>query len=230
MEVQESSQEFNWETWGNARRNGDLPSLAREGNSEVDRRKREELEQPRKFQEDDELYEEKALGQKRFARGMAAAIQKNFARATYCPAGCPDDTTTTTGCPDGATMTATPTEQCHAQCAAFSPFVLSGSPRSMRSPPGLTAETSIGGVENEIKILSGKSWRQDQAKRDQVMIQNLEKNPTTICVDSGAGESVCPVDFFPDYEMHQTERSETFTELREGRSSGPWARKGLSSK
>ena len=38
------------------------------------------------------------------------------------------------------------------------------------------------------------------------MIQNLEKNPTTICVDSGAGESVCPVDFFPDYETHQTEK------------------------
>ena len=68
------------------------------------------------------------------------------------------------------------------------------------------AEASIGGVENEIRIVSGKSWRQDQAKDEEVMIQNLEKNPTTICVDSGAGESVCPVDFFPDYEMHQTEK------------------------
>ena len=38
------------------------------------------------------------------------------------------------------------------------------------------------------------------------MIQNLEKNPTTICIDSGAGESVCPVDFFPDYPMHETEK------------------------
>ena len=38
------------------------------------------------------------------------------------------------------------------------------------------------------------------------MMQNLEKNPTTICVDSGAGESVCPVDFFPDYETHHTEK------------------------
>ena len=38
------------------------------------------------------------------------------------------------------------------------------------------------------------------------MIQNLERNPTNICIDSGAGESVCPVDFFPDYEMHKTEK------------------------
>ena len=76
----------------------------------------------------------------------------------------------------------------------------------MRSPPGREAETSIGGVEDEIKIVSGNFWRRDQAKNEEVMIQNLEKNPTTICVDSGAGESVCPVDFFPDYEMHQTEK------------------------
>ena len=62
----------------------------------------------------------------------------------------------------------------------------------------------IGGVEDEIKISTGKSWRQDQAKRNEVMVQNLEKNPTIICIDSGAGESVCPVDFFPDYEMHHT--------------------------
>ena len=38
------------------------------------------------------------------------------------------------------------------------------------------------------------------------MIQNLEKNPTKIRVDTGAGESVCPVDNFPDYEMHETEK------------------------
>ena len=43
-------------------------------------------------------------------------------------------------------------------------------------------------------------------KSEEVMIQSLEKNPTEICVDSGAGESVCPVDFFPDYEMHETEK------------------------
>ena len=41
---------------------------------------------------------------------------------------------------------------------------------------------------------------------EKVMIRNLEKNPTMICVDSGAGESVCPVDAFPDYETHETEK------------------------
>ena len=45
-----------------------------------------------------------------------------------------------------------------------------------------------------------------RSKSEEVMIQNLEKNPTTICIDSGAGESVCPVDFFPDYETHETEK------------------------
>ena len=47
------------ELMGNASGNGDRPSLAREGDSEVDRRKREELQQPRRPQEDEELYEEK---------------------------------------------------------------------------------------------------------------------------------------------------------------------------
>ena len=60
--------------------------------------------------------------------------------------------------------------------------------------------------ESEITIKSGRSWRQVQAKSEEVVIQNLEKNPTTICIDSGAGESVCPVDFFPDYETHETEK------------------------
>ena len=104
------------------------------------------------------------------------------------------------------TTTGASTEDCHAQRAAFCPFGLSGSPRLIRSPPGL----DIGGVDNEIKIKSGKSWRQDQAKSEEVMIQNLEKNPTTICVDSGARESVCPVDFSPYYEMHETEKVGNF--------------------
>ena len=79
---------------------------------------------------------------------------------------------------------------------------MSGSPRSKLSPP-----VPLGSVENEgVKIVTGKTWREEQDQRNQVMIQNLEKNPTTICVDSGAGESVCPVDFFPDYETHQTEK------------------------
>ena len=82
---------------------------------------------------------------------------------------------------------------------------MSGSSLSSVGPPPGLGEIGIGGVEDEIKIVSGKSWRRDQAKSEEVMIQNLEKNPTTICIDSGVGESVCPVDFFPDYEMHETE-------------------------
>ena len=83
--------------------------------------------------------------------------------------------------------------------------MLSGSPRSILTSPGLEPDIIIGGVENEIQIVTGKSWRRDQAKRNEVMVQNREQNPTIICIDSGTGESVCPVDFFPDYEMHQTE-------------------------
>ena len=48
----------------NASGDGDRPSLAREGDSEVDRRKREKLQQPRRLQEDEELYEEKERNQK----------------------------------------------------------------------------------------------------------------------------------------------------------------------
>ena len=52
------------EVVGNARGDGDRPSLAREGDSEVDRRKREKLQQPRRPQEDEELYEEKERNQR----------------------------------------------------------------------------------------------------------------------------------------------------------------------
>ena len=103
---------------------------------------------------------------------------------------------------DRADITKTPTNEGPTHHAALSPFWLSGSPRLIKSPPGL----DIGGVDSEINIKSGKSWRQDQAKNEQAMIQSLDKNPTRICIDSGAGESVCPVDFFPDYEMHETEK------------------------
>ena len=102
---------------------------------------------------------------------------------------------------DRADITKTPTEECPTQRAAFRPFGLSGSPELINSPPGL----DIGGVDNEINIKSGRSWRQDQMKSEDVMIQNMEKNPTNNCVGSGAGDSVCPVDFFPDYDMHETE-------------------------
>ena len=124
-EVQEATHGSGPELMGNASGDGDRPSLAREGDSEVERRKREELERPRRFQEDEELYEENEHNQKEFARRMAATTHKNFMRESQCPAGCP------AGCPDGAITTTTiRAEESPAQYAAFSPIVLSGSPRS----------------------------------------------------------------------------------------------------
>ena len=44
------------------------------------------------------------------------------------------------------------------------------------------------------------------------MIQQLENDfdcvcIDSVCIDSGAGESVCPVDAFPEYKTHQTAKS-----------------------
>ena len=89
----------------------------------------------------------------------------------------------------------------------------------------------LGSVETKgVRVMTGKSWRGDQDKRSQVMIQNLEKNPTTICVDSGAGESVCPVDFFPDYEMHQTEKVGNLYRAAGGQELRNMGRRGLNSR
>ena len=100
------------------------------------RRERELLNPPR-FQEDDELYMEKAYNQRKAYNQKKAATWKNH--TTYCPV--------TTG---------TAIKECHAPRAALRPQVLSGSSwSSVGPPPGLGCEISIGGVENEIKIVSG---------------------------------------------------------------------------
>ena len=39
------------------------------------------------------------------------------------------------------------------------------------------------------------------------MIQALEGNFDRVCIDSGAGESVCPVDAFPEYGTFKTDRN-----------------------
>ena len=39
------------------------------------------------------------------------------------------------------------------------------------------------------------------------MAQSLTTNPTWICVDSGVGESACPVEAFPDFETHATDKN-----------------------
>lgn len=152
---------------------------------------------PRRFQEDDELYAEKFQKQQEFAGKMVTSVTT-----------CPDDTTT---CPAGATVcftsanyclvvvtTGTSTTQHTASCS----YVLSGSPRSRPSP-----DVPLGSVENDrAKIVPGRIWREDQKAKEEVMIQDLEKNSTSIYIDSGAGESVCPMEFFPDYETHHTEK------------------------
>ena len=43
---------------------------------------------------------------------------------------------------------------------------------------------------------------------ERLMIQNLTYGSfTKVCVDSGARESVCPVDAFPSYEMRKSART-----------------------
>ena len=44
----------------------------------------------------------------------------------------------------------------------------------------------------------GRTFDEDQKKDEERMIQNIEGNPTRVCIDSGAGESVCPVTCFPE--------------------------------
>ena len=51
-----------------------------------------------------------------------------------------------------------------------------------------------------------KTLESQAAKDEQMMIQNLQGNPTKICIDSGAGESVCPVDSFPEYATWVTDK------------------------
>ena len=55
---------------GNAEEVLGSSSLAREGDSKPDQRKHEELERPRRFQEDEELYAEKERNQKMPRRFM----------------------------------------------------------------------------------------------------------------------------------------------------------------
>ena len=86
-----------------------------------------------------------------------------------------------------------------------------------RSPPGLAIQ--IGGVEkdepgksDEWSLTSGANWRagETSASGEELMIQTLtDESFTKVCIDSGAGESVCPVDAFPSYEMKKTAKTGT---------------------
>ena len=48
----------------------------------------------------------------------------------------------------------------------------------------------------------------EKDKEDQTrMIQNIDGGFDKVCIDSGAGESVCPVDAFPEYGTFNTEKN-----------------------
>ena len=86
----------------------------------------------------------------------------------------------------------------------------------LRMPPGLAIE--IGAVENEPdesddwSLTSGAKWRAKKTSTsgEELMIQTLtDESFTEVCVDSGAGESVCPVDAFPSYATRKTAKTGT---------------------
>ena len=148
---------------------------------------------------------------------------------TYCPAGATDPY-----CPAGATG---PTDTAEAFCYCkdtyrcppcnerdVERYILLKKPR--RGIKSVTQEVEqpsegvrdIGGLSNanadyaaqeSWKIRTGeatRNWTEDQRKSEEAMIQSL-KDPTWICVESGAGESFCPVEAFPDFETHVTNKS-----------------------
>ena len=51
----------------------------------------------------------------------------------------------------------------------------------------------------------------EQIEKDKVdqmtMIQNIDGGFSKVCIDSGAGESVCPVDAFPEYGTFNTAKN-----------------------
>ena len=119
--------------------------------------------------------------------------------ADACPAG------VTTYCPAGATI-----GKLGQTNVAHDPLGLKCSPlgRGVQSVSRGSTVCDVGGLtvdwrnanadfeaESGWRILSGeawredRSWREDQKKTEEVMIQSLMKNPTTTCVDTGAGLS-----------------------------------------
>ena len=86
--------------------------------------------------------------------------------------------------------------------------LLSGSLRSRASPGGpILQDVPVESIEDcGLRIDTGRNWRGDQKMTEEVTIQTLEKNPTSICIDSGAGESVCPSEAFPGYKGYHTDK------------------------
>ena len=71
----------------------------------------------------------------------------------------------------------------------------------------LASRTALQDPMIQIGVLSGSKWRakKSASSGEELMIQTLtDETFAKVCVDSGAGESVCPVDAFPSYETKKT--------------------------
>ena len=55
---------------------------------------------------------------------------------------------------------------------------------------------------------NGKLSRGETSKKKKIMVQDLtDGNLNKVCIDSGAGESVCPVDALPSYELKKSAKT-----------------------
>ena len=81
----------------------------------------------------------------------------------------------------------------------------------LRMPPGLAIEIGATdkdepGKSDDWSLMSAAKWkaRKTSTSEEEVMIQAMtDETFTKVCIDSGAGESVCPVDAFPSYETKE---------------------------
>ena len=59
--------------------------------------------------------------------------------------------------------------------------------------------------------MSCSKWKTFEGRREheeKIMVQRLtDGNFDKVCIDSGAGESVCPVDAFPSYELKKSAKT-----------------------
>ena len=82
-------------------------------------------------------------------------------------------------------------------------------PASTRLSVASETDSKVGDVE--WCLMGSSKWKtvENSSKKDErLMIQNLtEGSFTKVCNESGAGESVCPVDAFPSYELKKSAKT-----------------------
>ena len=93
----------------------------------------------------------------------------------------------------------------------------------LNAEAGFSGMRNLGGLEREERAINGmgkegfkaecdwkiaktRTFEEDRSRKEEQMIQTIEGNPTRVCIDSGAGESVCPIDSFPDYPTYKTSK------------------------